>query len=417
MLDKDAVEKGLLIGVVRQNNWKILIENSITRQYFATDNQKIYDYIKGYVDRNTYPELQLLSYEFKISEQLLMELNQIDDLQGLCDNIKKEYLKQRILYELGEINENSKEMYSNPESFILKIGDMYSNLKSVGATKRSVGLLDDIEKILEIDPSDVISTGFSELDDYLVGWRRGEDLIVFMARTGQGKSWLGLKFALAAAFQGEKVGIYSGEMSLAQLQERIICCAKPTYTSTKEEALENLKSHNIDIRILTQKELRRRANVNDIEEMIVKDKLTMLIIDQLSLMDDITCKPGTPLRQQYGNISMDLYTLSIKYILPCILLAQSNRQATQEANGPRLENLAESDAVAQNATRVISMKNENGTLTMNIIKNRYGQGDATMKYEVDYGINKYKPIKDMQQELTITRRAKAKQIFGGGTNF
>ena len=143
----------------------------------------------------------------------------------------------------------------------------------------------------------------------------------------------------------------------------------------------------------------------------------MLIVDQLSLMEDITSKPGTPLRQQYGNISMDLFTLSSKYNLPCVLLAQSNRQGGQELNAPGLENIAESDAVAQNSTRVISMRNENGILTLSIVKNRYGESGLTQKYEVDYGINKYKPIRELQQEVATARKAKARQIFGGGASF
>ena len=206
-------------------------------------------------------------------------------------------------------------------------------------------------------------------------------------------------------------------MSLQQLQERIICCAKQSYTSTKEEALQFIKEHNIDIRILTQKELRRKANVNDIEEMIVRDKLSMVIVDQLSLMEDSTSKPGTPLRQQYGNISMDLFSLTSKYNLPIVLLVQSNRQATQEQNGPTLENIAESDAVAQNATRVISMKNENGILTLNIVKNRYGESGLSQRYEVDYGINKYKPIKEYSPEIAAIKKAKARAMFAPDMKF
>ena len=270
---------------------------------------------------------------------------------------------------------------------------------------------------MELDPNDVISTGFKELDETLTGWKRGEELVVFAARTGQGKSWMGLKFALAAALQGERVGIYSGEMSLQQLQERILCCAKQSYTATKEDALNFIKQSNPIIRVLTQKELRRRATVEDIEEMIIKDKLTMLIVDQLSLMDDASAKPGTPLRQQYGNISMDLFSLSTKYNLPCILLVQLNRQSAQDPRGPQLENLAESDAVGQNATRVITMKNESGVLTIKVAKNRYGEADKEIKYEVDYGINKYKHIKEVTQQNQIVRKAKARQIFGGGATF
>ena len=33
------------------------------------------------------------------------------------------------------------------------------------------------------------------------------------------------------------------------------------------------------------------------------------------------------------------------------------------------------------------------------------------------GINKYKPIRELQQEVATARKAKARQIFGGGASF
>ena len=71
----------------------------------------------------------------------------------------------------------------------------------------------------------------------------------------------------------------------------MVCCARPTTTSTDEEAIKFIRDKNIDIRLLTQKELRRRATIRDVEEFIIRDKLTMVVLDQLSLMDDITSKP------------------------------------------------------------------------------------------------------------------------------
>ena len=93
---------------------------------------------------------------------------------------------------------------------------------------------------------------------------------------------------------------------------------------------------------------------------------------------------------------MDLFTLSCKYSVPVILAAQSNRQGGENKDGPSIENIAESVAVAQNATRVITMKNDTSAhiLTMRIAKNRYGDSDLTQKYDIDFGRDKYKPIVD-----------------------
>lgn len=114
---------------------------------------------------------------------------------------------------------------------------------------------------------------------------------------------------------------------------------------------------------------------------------------------------------------MDLFTLSTKYSLPCILLVQSNRQGGENKDGPALENIAESDAVAQNATRVISMKNENKVLTMKILKNRYGDSNMTQQYDIDYGRNKYKPIINYSQENTVARRNRDINHFGNRRTF
>lgn len=419
MKDIKAIEKALLIGIVREQNWNVIIYNDIKRDYFSYENRALYDYIEKYTKVNKYPDLPLLQFEFQIPDEEMMELANIGELDNLCKTIANDYFKHRIEYELGELNEDISKgaIEENPLEFVHKMTQAVNDLELLGTENQSVGLFDNIEEILKIDPNDVISTGFKELDEKLIGFKRGEELITIVGRTGQGKTWIGLKFAWAASLQGERVGIYSGEMSVQQLQERILCCAKETYTSTKEDALKYILDRSLDIRILTQADLRRKANIRDIENFIVKNNLTMLIVDQLSLMEDITSKPGTPLRQQYGNISMDLFTMSSKYSLPCVLLAQSNRQGGQELNAPGLENIAESDAVAQNSTRVISMRNENGILTLSIVKNRYGESGLTQKYEVDYGINKYKPIRELQQEVATARKAKARQIFGGGASF
>lgn len=418
MINKDAVEKALLLGAVREKNWEVLIMNGLSKQYFSFANQPLYEYIHEYIDRNEYPELPLIGYTFNIDDEDMRQYMEIADLNGLSEVIKSEYLHQKIKQELGNLNDHTKTLEKDPYNFVKELGSTYERLKVVGAQNKSVGLFDNIEKTSELDPNDVIYTGFKELDNLITGWRKGEELVVVAGRTGQGKSWLGLKFALAAALQGYKAGIYSGEMSLPQLQERIICCAKQTYTSTKEDALQFIAENDPQIRVLTQKELRRKANVLDLEEMIIRDKLDILIVDQLSLVDDIDPRPGTNLRQQYGEVTAKLASISIKYGIPIILLVQLNRQSVQqETKKPGVENISESDLIAHYATRVITMVKGNGILNLYLEKNRYGDDKKEIKYEVDYGINKFKFIKDMPQQNKMIQKAKGRPVFGGGVIF
>lgn len=411
MVNKDLVEKALLFGVVKNKNWELMIRHNMTIKFFSFANHELYQYIKDQADVGKYPEFQVLQYRFDVDDVTLQQCLEITDLDELCNIIRRDYTTAFLNNRVTELNEYGDEIETDPASYIDRIGKLYEDAKQISYQSKAVSLLEDIDERLTIDESDVISTGFKELNDKLIGWKRGEELVVFMGRTGQGKSWLGLKFALAGAEQGERVGIYSGEMSKEQLQERIICCAKQTYGATKEDAIKYLREKKIDIKIITQRELRRRATIEDIENFIVTEQLTMVIIDQLSLMEDSTSRPGTPLRQQYGNISMDLFTASSKYKLPVILLVQSNRQGGENKDGPALENIAESDAVAQNATRVIGMKNESGILTLSILKNRYGDNKLIQKYDVDYGSNKYKPINDTDIHGNTVKKMKNNEFF------
>jgi len=75
---------------------------------------------------------------------------------------------------------------------------------------------------------------------------------------------------------------------------------------------------------------------------------------------------------------------------PVILLAQANREAVKnrkKGQSPELHDLAESDGVGRNATRVISLTMLDGTLKLSIKKNRYGinNKDVLMIWDINTG--------------------------------
>ena len=63
-------------------------------------------------------------------------------------------------------------------------------------------------------------------------------------------------------------------------------------------------------------------------------------------------------------------------------MAQANREAVKnrkKGESPELHDLAESDGVGQNATRVLSLSVIDGTLKISIKKNRYGTVNGWMR--------------------------------------
>lgn len=180
-------------------------------------------------------------------------------------------------------------------------------------------------------------------------------------------------------------------MSTEQVQKRLIMLNKMGRVMTDAESIAEMRQKDLKITLLTQKELQNRATVKDLESMILKDELEFLFVDQLSLMDDYRPKVYD-IRTKFANISADLFMLSTKYSLPVILAVQSNRDGSMQKDAPQLENIAESDAVGQNATRVIGMRRETQITTMNISKNRYGDDTFVQKYDTDFSIGKFTPL-------------------------
>ena len=112
------------------------------------------------------------------------------------------------------------------------------------------------------------------------------------------------------------------------------------------------------------------------------------MIDQLSLMSDQR-KADTP-RIAYNNISEDAYLMSKRLGKPVIMLVQANTESVKnkkKGQSPELHDIAESDGVGQNATRVLSLSVIDGTLKISVKKNRYGinNKEVLMIWEVNTG--------------------------------
>ena len=153
-----------------------------------------------------------------------------------------------------------------------------------------------------------------------------------MARKNQGKSWLLLEFLMNAWKQGKRVGLYSGEMSAEQIGYRFdalykhfsnlsLMRANEKEKEQYEEYIKQLKEAKNCFVVITPRDLGHLANVNDIDYMIKKYNLDIVGIDQFSLMEDFRSSRNDPLRISLGNISADLFNLSLNYKIPIIALS------------------------------------------------------------------------------------------------
>lgn len=215
-------------------------------------------------------------------------------------------------------------------------------------------------------------------------------------------SMVTIKMALAAAEQGLRVGIYSGEMSERKVGYRLdtfishisntkISKGNDSVQLEYKKYLEDLpKMFRGTIRVLTPNAVGGPVGVSALRAFIENDQLDMLVVDQHSLLEDD--RKGRSPVEKAANISRDLKNLQVMKRIPIIAVSQQNRESTAE-KGPGTENVAQSDRISQDSTVVIFLEKKDDVLTLNLVKSRDSANNKQLQYVVDWdrGVFTYIP--------------------------
>ena len=266
-----------------------------------------------------------------------------------------------------------------------------------------------------------VKTGFPELDELIGGWDRLEELATIVARPGIGKSWVLLKCAIAAAEQGLRVGLYSGEMSELKVGYRFdtlvghisksgIIHGNADLMNTYKDFLDNLDTRFSGcLKVITPKMIKHAATVTDLEAFIEKEKLDILCIDQHSLMEDQR-KAKDPVTRA-ANISKDLKNLQVLKRIPIIAVSQQNRSAVDENSVLDVSHIAQADRIGQDSTVVIFLEQKNHVLTMHLGKARDAGAGSKLKYAIDLDKGVFQFIPNEEDALNGVTCDELKQEF------
>lgn len=415
------IEAQIISKILEEGNIDVLLNENITSEYFITYNEEIKFIFNHFNKYRKAPTKETFIGKFNDFELTSTK----EEWSYLITGVREGYMFNQLATMFNGsaklIEEDALSGYQLIKNKIFELENIKpieSNDIVLNADQRLKSYNDRIDN----EGNNVIKIGLDEMDEKLFGWNMGEELVTVMARTNQGKSWLLLEFLLNAWKQGKRVGLYSGEMSSEQIGYRFdalyqhfsnldLMRAKPEQRTKYEEYIKALKDNKNCFVVITPKDLGHFATVNDIDYMIKKYELDIVGVDQYSLMDDFRSKKGDPLRIRLGNISSDLFNLSMKYKIPIISLSQANRGAAKTGT-PELEHMSESDAIAQNSTKVISISRVGNELKLNVVKNRYGPvGDEFIYlWDIDKGdfrFSRYGSEKDdlKPTDTNISRRS------------
>lgn len=256
-----------------------------------------------------------------------------------------DYAEQRI-YDVAGNNERTD--FQHIKDVIFDIYDRLNVLKD-GATEEVMGL----------------KSGFSGLDQYIVGFGKS-DLIIVGARPGVGKTAFVLNIATNIAKRKKKaVAIFNLEMAADQLVQRII--SSEALVDSQKLRQGNLNTDDWEKIANATSELSETDILIDANPSItvtsMKAKLRriknlgLVVIDYLQLMQSE--RKNDPSRvNQVGEISRGLKIMAKELQVPVIVCAQLSRSTEKEHKKPMLSDLRESGSIEQDADMVMFLSRD-----------------------------------------------------------
>ena len=225
-------------------------------------------------------------------------------------------------------------------------------------------------QVVEFSKQTRIPTGFAEIDKLMYGGLSTvEELLLIVARTNSGKSWLCTKLMETAQKNGFPVLYYSPEMQASYLGTRFDTWRahfqnsqlyQGKYTPQYIEYIENLQGESTSAFILEDKNVAGGVvNTRVIENIVKKHKIKEVIIDGLSYMEDI--RKATTDYERYKNLCLDLFRISKKYNCAIVVAMQANRETKDNKDDkglpfPNLSNVEGSDHPGRIATQAFSLR-------------------------------------------------------------
>ncbi len=233
--------RSAVLGTFLANGYEVYnYAKDLKPEMFDTESEKlIYSVIHECSLQGLEPNPLIVSQMLKDRDQLqraggetyltvLMDLRQpVKNMATLVNQIQNDY-KSRKLREINARLPDALENTSNVNKVIsdlhVALENMVRDISSPDVSKLNETIGETLQKILERRKNPGIrgiSTGMADVDNLTTGFNLGE-LWYIGSRPGHGKSALLLKTALNIAKEGNGILIFNREMSVDDINERII---------------------------------------------------------------------------------------------------------------------------------------------------------------------------------------------------
>ena len=403
--------------IIDGRDYSFIEDNHLTREKFAEYGEE-FDYIVDYYQKyHAIPDAATFQSKFTGFE---FDSADIPD-DALLDYLNDAYASSQVQKFKSKLDELLSEQGGIEALNFLKSGTSY--IPDVNERIESQEIISQVKERVEhsLDVSQNVDdwfmpTGFDELDKDINGFQRGDELVVLFARTNQGKSWIAEKIASYMSELGYRVGYFSPEMKELDIGYRFDTLhghlsnnAMRLGRFNDEFSVEDYRQYAETLDKLTgklfvtrPKNFNRKVTVSKLRQWIKSDELQAMFIDGITYLTDERYKRGDSKTISLTNISEDLMELSSEMKIPIIIVVQANRGGISEkdsADTPELENIRDSDGIAQNASIVYAIKqlrtNDNDVfLIFDNKKMRGGEVGKSYKYRWNIDNGKFESVLD-----------------------
>ena len=367
------------------------------------DEKYYFNYKDEYkIIRNHYDKYKVIPDVLTVLEAL-NALPEKSSFKVVDTNESKTYIEQKLfedyVYEFTRVTMNEKAGLFKVDAVRAK-NELLSALVELHPPRLTYGTdivaqaqerYDHLLDTLATPLANKFSTGLDQLDEVLGGGlHRGEEYFVIFARTNNGKSWIAEKIAVSVWEAGYNVGYFSPEMSAISVGQRFDTLYKnfsnrgvqgddPDFNTDKYKSyINSLAKNKAKFSVTTPLDFDKEVTVTKLRKWCIDLDLKLLVIDGLTYLKNERSDGRQQETQKLTELSEDLMTLSNELSIPVIAVVQANREAARDANGevnndtPEIDTIRGSDGISHNASRVISVRYKDNTLTLYLNKNRYG---------------------------------------------
>ena len=230
----------------------------------------------------------------------------------------------------------------------------------------------------------IIPTGFKDIDDRIFGAVKW-NIMTICARTGWGKTTLGLNIALNM-LKGHKVGFISLEMTEEEICDKIVSrIAKVRHSSLtinkfKDREIQWIKDRANEIKYAIDNLVRAYDcyNIESLSEAI--EQMTerwceIIFVDWLWMIE----APGNSQPEKMRVIMSTLKELAITKNIAIIAMQQLNRQMDGAMREPRMYDIADGSAIEKISSPVLIMwRSEEWYTDISLYKTRRLNADKFM---------------------------------------